>query len=85
MLRSATAQAVLDVAVNPQIAFEVAEIRAEIERRGESSVAPRQLSILSAKIPTAERLRRVAEIAEWEHWSFEFLPNGGVRFRRRPN
>jgi hypothetical protein len=71
------------VAVFPQIAREVARIRADIERAGESHVGPRQLSVLRPEISTAERLRRVAEIARWEHWSFEFLTSDQVRFRPR--
>jgi hypothetical protein len=32
------------------------------------------------KVSDAEGLSGIAEIAEWERWTFEYLPDGGVRF-----
>jgi Protein of unknown function (DUF3606) len=30
-------------------------------------------------------LSGIAEIAEWERWTFEYLPDGSVRFRNLPD
>lgn len=71
------------VAQAPQIASEVANIRAQIQQFGESRVGSDKLSVLRPENSTTERLTRVAAIAEWEHWSFELLPTGEVLFRAR--
>jgi hypothetical protein len=36
----------------------------------------------SVKVSDAEGLIGIAEIAEWERWTFEYLPDGSVRFSK---
>ena len=63
------------------IGAEVARMRAEIRRHGESRVGGEQLSLLcDHKVTDAQGLSGIVEIAEWERWTFEYLPDGSVRF-----
>jgi hypothetical protein len=40
--------------------------------------------LLGAAVPTIKGLDGVARIAEWEHWAFEYLPDGTVLFKPLP-
>jgi len=65
----------------PDIAAQVDKIRAEIRQHGESRVGCEELRLLCPdKVSDAEGLSGIAEIAEWERWTFEYLPDGSVRF-----
>ncbi len=65
----------------PDIAAQVGKIRAEILQHGESRVRCEELGLLCLdKVSDAEGLIGIAEIAEWERWTFEYLPDGSVRF-----
>jgi hypothetical protein len=63
------------------IGAQVDRIRAEIREHGESRVGCDELSLLcSNKVSDAKQLNGISEIAEWERWTFEYLPDGSVRF-----
>ena len=32
------------------------------------------------EVSNAQELNGIAQIAEWERWTFEYLPDGSVRF-----
>jgi hypothetical protein len=66
---------------HPAIAAQVDKIRTEIQKHGESRVGKDQLFLLCpAEISNAQELNGIAQIAEWERWTFEYLPDGSVRF-----
>jgi len=66
---------------HPGIATQVDKIRAEILRHGESRVGGNELSLLCPdEVSNAQELNGIAQIAEWERWTFEYLPDGSVRF-----
>jgi hypothetical protein len=66
---------------HPAIAVQVEKIRAEIQQHGESRVGCDELFLLCpTEISNAQELNGIAQIAEWERWTFEYLPDGSVRF-----
>jgi hypothetical protein len=66
---------------HPGIGAQVDKIRADIRQHGESRVGCDELSLLCPnRVPIAQELNGISEIAEWEHWTFEYLPDGCVRF-----
>jgi hypothetical protein len=66
---------------HPGIGSQVDKIRAEIRQCGESRVGGDELFLLRpAEVSIAQELNGISEIAEWEHWTFEYLPDGSVRF-----
>jgi hypothetical protein len=66
---------------HPGIAAQVDKIRAEIQKNGESRVGCYELSLLYPnEVSNAQELNGIAQIAEWERWTFEYLPDGSVRF-----
>ena len=66
---------------HPSIAAQVDKIRADIRERGESRVGCEELSLLCRnEVSDDQQLRGISEIAEWERWTFEYLPDGSVRF-----
>ena len=66
---------------HPGIGVQVDKIRADIRERGESRVSCNELFLLcSDEVPFAQELNGISEIAEWERWTFEYLPDGCVRF-----
>jgi hypothetical protein len=66
---------------HPAIASQVDKIRAEIQKHGESRVGKDELFLLrSNEVSDAQGLIGISEIAEWERWTFEYLPDGSVRF-----
>jgi hypothetical protein len=65
----------------PGIGAQVDKIRAEIRQCGESYVGKDELFLLRpGEVSNAQALIGISEIAEWERWTFEYLPSGGVRF-----
>ncbi len=66
---------------HPGIAAQVEKIRAEIRQHGKSRVGCDELALLCAnEVSNAQELNGIAQIAEWERWTFEYLPDGSVRF-----
>jgi hypothetical protein len=66
----------------PDIAAQVDKIREEIRLHGESRVSEKELFLLSpAEVSSSQELIGIAQIAEWEHWTLEYLPDGSVRFK----
>jgi hypothetical protein len=66
---------------HPAIAAQVDKIRAEIRQYGESYVGKDELFLLCpGEVSNAQELNGIAQIAEWERWTFEYLPDGRVRF-----
>ena len=59
---------------------QVTEIRAAILRNGEFIAGCKELAILCPEVPKQDRMIGIAQIAEWEDWVFEPLPNLTVRF-----
>jgi Protein of unknown function (DUF3606) len=73
-------------AISQGIAVQVDKIRAEIRRHGESRVGCDELSLLCPnEVSDAQGLHGISEIAEWERWTFEYLPDGNVRFSNLPH
>jgi hypothetical protein len=65
----------------PEIAAQVDKIRAEIRQYGESRVGCDELLLLCPnEVSANEQLTGIAQIAQWERWSFEYFPDGSVRF-----
>ena len=67
--------------IKPEISVQIAKIRMDVQRNGESRVGGDQLRVLS-EIGRGLKPQLIAlnEIAQWEHWDFEFLADGCVRF-----
>lgn len=65
----------------PSIAAQVDRIRAEIRQDGESCAGCEELRLLCpAEASEKQQKIGIEEIAEWEGWTFEYLPDGSVRF-----
>ena len=68
----------------PDIAAQVDKIREEIRLYGESRVSENELFLLCpTDVTSIQALIGIAQIAEWDHWTFEYLPDGSVRFKPR--
>lgn len=63
----------------PGIAAQVDRIRAEIGQCGESRVGCEELRLLCPDEVSAS-VTGIAQIAEWEGWTFEYFPDGSVLF-----
>lgn len=64
-----------------EIADQVDKMRADIQRCGESHVGCKELALLcSDEVSAAEEKNGIEQIAEWERWTFVYLPGGSVRF-----
>jgi hypothetical protein len=60
---------------------QLAKIRAEIERRGQSIIACDELLALAPpKVPIRSQFDHIFATAQNEGWSLEFRPDGTVRF-----
>lgn len=65
----------------PDIAAQVDKIRAAIAQYGESRVGCEELRLLCPdEVSANKELTGIAQIAEWERWTFEYFPDGSVRF-----
>lgn len=67
-----------------EIASQVDKMRADIQRCGESHVGCPELTLLCPEISAKEEKNGIEQIAEWERWTFEYLPDGSVRFSPLP-
>ena len=67
--------------MRPEISIQIAKIRVDVRRHGESRVGCDQLRLLrDSEVGPEAQLTALNEIAQWEHWDFEFLADGRVRF-----
>jgi hypothetical protein len=67
--------------VHPGIGAQIDKIRDEIQQCGECYVGKDELFLLCPNdVSDAQELNGMAQIAEWENWTFEYLPSGSVRF-----
>lgn len=62
------------------VALQVDRMRADIVRCGESRVGCDELRLLCPEVPESEELVGIAQIAEWERWTFEYCTDGSVLF-----
>jgi hypothetical protein len=60
---------------------QVTEIRAAILLKGEFIAGCEELAILCQEVSEQNRIIGIEQIAEWEGWLFESLPDQTVRFR----
>jgi|GEM_PF-1322933 len=67
-----------------EIAAQVDKMRADIERSGESHVGCSELKLLCPETPAKQEKNGIEQIAEWERWTFEYLPDGSLRFTPLP-
>ena len=67
-----------------EIATQVDQMRADIQRCGESNVSCHELKLLRPETSIREEKIGIEQIAEWERWTFEYMPDGGVRFSPLP-
>jgi hypothetical protein len=66
---------------SPQAEAQLAQIRAEIQRYGQSIVGCNQLLLLVSKDDSIQaQFGHIFVTAERERWSFEFRTDGTVRF-----
>lgn len=63
-----------------EIGAQVDKMRADIQRSGESHVGCHELKLLCPETSIKQEKNGVEQIAEWERWTFEYLPDGSVRF-----
>jgi hypothetical protein len=64
----------------PDVITQVEKIRSEIRQFGESRVGCEELSLLCSDVSAMDEKIGIEQIAEYEGWSFQYLPNGHVRF-----
>jgi hypothetical protein len=64
----------------PDVIAQVENIRSEIGQHGESRVGCEELYLLCSDVTPAQEKIGVEQIAEYEGWTFQYLPNGHVRF-----
>ena len=67
---------------SPQVSEQVSLIRETIIRDGEAYVGREDLRVLCDEEPTAGQFTRVSAIASREGWTFKFLHDGRLRFRK---
>src|ERR1700719_1949638 len=64
----------------PDVITQVEKIRSEIREFGESRVGCEELSLLCSDVSAMQEKIGIEQIAEYEGWSFQYLPDGHVRF-----
>ena len=64
----------------PEVITQVEKIRSEIREFGESRVGCEELSLLCSDVSAMQEKIGIEQIAEYEGWSFQYLPDGHVRF-----
>jgi hypothetical protein len=64
----------------PAVITQVDKIRSEIQQFGESRVGCDELVLLCSDVTAAQEKIGIEQIAEYEHWTFQYLPDGHVRF-----
>ena len=64
----------------PDVITQVEKIRSQIQAFGESRVGCEELSLLCSDVTAAQEKIGIEQIAEYEGWTFQYLPDGHVRF-----
>jgi len=64
----------------PEVITQVEKIRSDIRQFGESRVGCEELSLLCSDVSAMQEKIGIEAIAEYEGWSFQYLPDGHVRF-----
>ena len=64
----------------PELITQVEKIRSEIKQFGESRVGCEELSLLCSDVTAGQEKIGIEQIAEYEGWTFQYLPDGHVRF-----
>jgi hypothetical protein len=64
----------------PAVITQVDKIRSEIQQFGESRVGCDELVLLCSDVTAAQERIGIEQIAEYEGWTFRYLPDGHVRF-----
>lgn len=64
----------------PDIAAQVDKMRYEIQQCGVSRVGCEDLALLCSDVSAVREKIGIEQIAEWERWTFEYLPDGSVQF-----
>jgi hypothetical protein len=64
----------------PDVITQVEKIRSQIQQFGESRVGCEELSLLCSDVSAAQEKIGIEQIAEYEGWTFQYLPDGHVRF-----
>jgi hypothetical protein len=66
------------------VAAQVDKMRADIRKNGECVVGCEELTLLChAIVSGSDRIKGLEQIAQWEGWTFEVLPDDEVRFCNR--
>jgi hypothetical protein len=68
----------------PDIAAQVDKMRFEIQHFGLSRVGCKELKLLCSNVSATDEKIGIEQIAEWERWTFEYLPDGSVQFTSLP-
>src|ERR1017187_7264331 len=56
----------------------------EIQHFGLSRVGCKELKLLCSNVSATDEKIGIEQIAEWERWTFEYLPDGSVQFTSLP-
>ena len=67
----------------PDVITQVEKIRSDIRQFGESRVGCEELSLLCSDVSAMQEKIGIEAIVEYEGWSFQYLPDGHVRFAPR--
>jgi len=64
-----------------KVGAQVDKIRAQIRLHGECRVGCEELIFLCTDVVSVwKQLFEITQIAQWEHWAYEYFPDGTVRF-----
>ena len=64
----------------PEVITQIEKMRSDIRQFGESRVGCEELSLLCSDVSAMQEKIGIEAIAEYEGWSFQYLPDGHVRF-----
>jgi hypothetical protein len=64
----------------PEVVTQVEKMRSQIQQFGESRVGCEELHLLCSDVTAAQEKIGIEQIAEYEGWTFQYLPDGHVRF-----